>query len=77
MTLTNQTPRTTTDLFRAAHEALCAGRWSEARASLDLLGDRSDNADLLPDASAYRVPGPITQLIQDRIDLVNAKAGGL
>lgn len=72
-----QTAPKTTDLFRAAHEALCAGRWSEARASLDLLGDRSDNADLLPDASAYRVPAQITQLIQDRIDLVNAKAGGL
>ena len=67
----------TTVLFTLAHNALCAGRWSEARRALDLLGDRSDNADLLPDAAAYQVPGPIAQLIQDRIDLVNAKAGGL
>ncbi len=71
-----KTSTKTTDLFAAAHEALCAGRWSEARAALDLLGDRSDNADLLPAASAYSVPAQIAQLIQDRIDLVNAKAGG-
>lgn len=69
-------PAKTTDLFAAAHSALCAGRWSEALAALDLLGDRSDNADLLPDASAYNIPRTIHPLIQDRIDLVNAKAGG-
>lgn len=75
MTKTKTTTKTTDQLFTAAHEALCAGRWSAALAALDLLGARSDNADLLPAASAYRVPAHITQLIQDRIDLVNAKAG--
>lgn len=39
--MTQTTSPKTTDLFRAAHEALCAGRWSEARASLDLLGDHA------------------------------------
>jgi hypothetical protein len=74
--MTQTTSPKTTDLFAAAHAALCAGRWSEARAALDLLGDRQDNRDLLPDASAYRVPALVAQLIQDRIDLVNANADG-
>lgn len=75
--MTQATRPTTSVLFARAHSALCAGRWAEARAQLDLLGDRPDNRDFLCDASAYSVPAHLTAPIQDRIDLVNAKAGSL
>jgi hypothetical protein len=70
----------TPELWAATHSALCAGRWSQARALLDALGRREDNRDLLPPTTAYAKitgHGPLTdfaQLIQDRIDLVNALA---
>jgi hypothetical protein len=64
----------TSKLFTATHAALCAGKFAEARALLDEMGQRSDNRDLLASAASYRVPAHIAQIIQDRIDQVNSKA---
>ena len=65
----------TDELFTATHTALCTGKFSQARALLEELGSRADNRDVLPSAKAYGVPEHIAQIIQDRIDQVNAKAG--
>lgn len=64
----------TADMWEATHSALMCGRWNDGRALLDDLGLCDDNQDELLDAVAYRVPRMIRELIQDRIDLVNAKA---
>jgi hypothetical protein len=64
----------TSKLFDFAHQSLLAGKFSQGRAALDELGLRSDNRDLLSSVEAYKVPPEIRQLIQDRIELVNAKA---
>lgn len=65
---------TTDQLFDRASAALCNKRWSDARRHLDDLGRRSDNRDLLLPAARYGVPDMLLGVIQDRIDLVNAKA---
>jgi hypothetical protein len=67
---------TTSDLWAATHDALCAARWSEARNLLDVLGQRADVVDRLASIQAYD-PGQylapfFARLLQDRIDLVNA-----
>lgn len=73
--------KTTDTLWSETHSALCAGRWSEARALLDDLGRRSDVVDSLLSVAQYgRVSGKILPagydaVIQDRIDLVNSKVG--
>lgn len=69
---------TTSDLWAATHTALCHQRWSEARALLDVLGQRSDVVDRLPAYSAYDQGdagerAEFGQLLQDRIDLVNSR----
>jgi hypothetical protein len=66
---------TTHELWDATHAALCEHRWADARALLDDLGLRNDNHDLLASAATYGLVGPYTPVIQDRIDLVNAKVG--
>lgn len=69
---------TTSDLWAATHSALTSGRWSEARALLDVLGQRDDNHDTLGDVACYapgvKLAADFADLLQDRIDLVNAKA---
>lgn len=64
----------TSKLFDFTHASLLAGKFSQGRAALDELGRRSDNRDLLSSVDAYKVPREISQLIRDRIELVNAKA---
>jgi hypothetical protein len=66
----------TSDLFTATHAALCAGKFSQAVSLLDNLGRRDDNRDSLASAKAYSVPAHLEAIIQDRIDLVHAKADG-
>lgn len=77
----NNATQSTSELYARTHAALCAGRWSEARDLLDLLGQRDDNRDLLAPLSSYLahlcrgpLPTGYAPVIQDRIDLVNAKA---
>jgi hypothetical protein len=63
----------TDELWTLTHVALCEKRWSDARALLDDLGLREDSHDLLASAKDYGLTGPYAQVIQDRIDLVNAR----
>ena len=72
----------TSELFALTHRSLCWGAWGHARALLDLLGRRSDNVDTLPAYSAYDQGhagerAQFAAVLQDRIDLVNSKVGGL
>lgn len=72
----------TSELFAQTHRALCWGRWADARVLLDLLGRRSDNREYLPAYSAYDQGhagerAQFAAVLQDRINLVNRKAGGL
>lgn len=70
----------TSDLFQACNTALMAGRWSEARALLDDLGQRRDNPYTLLSVSTYMMLsgksmlGGYVAVLQDRIDLVNSWA---
>lgn len=68
----------TDDVWQLAHNALCANRWSEARRVLDELGRRTDNPYRLASTVEAYMTAPLAphyrQIIQDRIDLVNAKA---
>lgn len=72
----NTATQNTSDLFAATHAALCAGRFSEARALLEDLARRDDNRDSLASAVAYGVPTHLVAVMQDRIDLVHARADG-
>lgn len=84
MTYTSTIARTldTDTLWERAHTALCHGHWSEARAWLDELGNRSDNTSTLCSIDTYmkdRAVSPdlragLRSLMADRIDLVNCKA---
>ena len=67
---------TTSELWDATNTALHGRQWSRARALLDDLGLRRDNHDQLLDAACYGMPesSPYHAIIQDRIDLVNARA---
>lgn len=77
--MTDSKTLTTDTLWQATHSALCAGRWSEARALLDDLGRRSDVRDCLLSVAQYgqvsgkTLPAGYDVVIQDRIDLVNSK----
>lgn len=69
----------TSALFAVTHRELCHGRWSAARALLDDLARRTDVGDKLADVASYETmcghsAGVAAQLLQDRIDLVNAHA---
>lgn len=65
----------TTNLWTATHDALCDGRWADARTLLDELGLRTDVVDCLSSAQAYGVPPMLHDVIQDRINVVNARVG--
>lgn len=65
-------------LFDATYLALTKRRWAEARALLDELGRQPEVPAPLPHISSFDTgPRPLSadyrQLLQDRIDLVNAK----
>lgn len=75
----------TADLWTAANTALCEGRWSIARRLCEDLARRADFADKLSHVSAYltalelrnaprALDAGFRQLLQDRIDAVNARA---
>lgn len=69
----------TSELWSVTNAALIAGRWSVARSLLETLARRPDYCDQLSSAAQYeRVAGkPLgaaAQLLQDRIDAVNARA---
>jgi hypothetical protein len=79
--MSNAANKTTNALWTETHSALCAGRWSQARALLDDLGRRSDNADCLLSIEQYcqlagkSLPVGFDAVLADRIDLVNSKVG--
>lgn len=75
----------TSDLWTATNTALCEGRWSIARRLCEDLSRRSDYTDTLSDVSGYltalavrgeqrALDAGFRQLLQDRIDSVNARA---
>lgn len=70
---------TTVNLWTLTNAALCAGRWSEARALLDDLGRRSNVVDRLMSIGLYeRAAGKslrpdFRSVLADRIELVNSK----
>jgi hypothetical protein len=66
---------TTDELRIRTHVTLTEHRWAEARRLLDDLGLRNDIHTGLASAQAYGLTGPYQAVIQDRIDLVNAKVG--
>jgi hypothetical protein len=79
MKMKNRATASTICLWDVTHSALCAGRWSEARALLDDLGRRSNVVDSLLSVAQYgrmsgkALPAGYDAVIQDRIDLVNSK----
>jgi hypothetical protein len=62
---------TTSELWELTHSALCAQQWVQARALLDDLGRRQDVRDYLASAEAYGLTGTGSQVIQERINVVN------
>ncbi len=64
----------TADLWEATNKALHAKQWGKARALLDDLGLRRDVPKALSSAESYGLSGPYLDIIQDRIDQVNAHA---
>lgn len=71
--------KTTDSLWTETHSALCAGRWSEARALLDDLGRRTDVRDMLLTIDQYTgmcgkpLRPEYRPVLADRIDLVNSR----
>jgi len=71
--------KTTDSLWTETHSALCAGRWSEARALLDDLGRRTDIRDILLTVDQYaamcgkNLRPEYRPVLADRIDLVNSR----
>lgn len=61
----------TNDIWTAAHSALCAARWTDARAHLDTLAGRSDNRDVLSSAATYGATGQMADVLQARIEVCN------
>jgi len=74
--MTNTKTTATAELFEQTSAALWAQKWGQARALLDDLGLRSDNTTRLRSAEAYGLDRErdFYNVIQDRIDLVNARA---
>ncbi len=75
----------TSELFSATNAALCAGKWSSARRLCEELSRRTDYTDTLAPVSGYltvlavrgeakALDAGFWQLLQDRIDAVNARA---
>lgn len=63
----------TPDLYKKTVELLKSKKVGPARAFLDELSQRKDNKKELPSAKSLGITGPCAQILEDRIDLVNAK----